>query len=73
MTSGSFLSKRTCSSVRMLKFSRFTGISVNMYLTQNEPRPEISNTVVFATSLGSDKPAHTYSPIRAFANRLNIL
>ena len=38
-----------------------------------EPRHEISNNVVCATSKGSDQPAHTNSLIRAFASRLNIL
>ena len=39
----------------------------------NEPRHEISNNVVYATSKGSDQPAHTRSLIRAFASSLNIL
>ena len=39
----------------------------------NEPRHEISNNVVCATSKASDQPAHTRSLIRAFASRLNIL
>ena len=38
-----------------------------------EPRQEISNNVVRATSKGSDQSAHTRSLIRAFASRLNIL
>ena len=38
-----------------------------------EPRHEISNNVVCATSKGSDQPAHTRSLIRAFAGRLNII
>ena len=38
-----------------------------------EPRREISNNVVCATSKGSDQPAHTRSLIRAFAGRLDIL
>ena len=38
-----------------------------------EPRHEISNNVVCATSRASDQPAHTRSLIRAFAGRLNIL
>ena len=33
----------------------------------------ISNNVVYATSKGSDQPAHTHSLIRAFASHLNIL
>ena len=38
-----------------------------------EPVHEISNTVVCATSKGSDQPAHTRILIRAFASRLSIL
>ena len=38
-----------------------------------EPVHEISNNVVFATCKASDQPAHTRSPIRAFASRLSIL
>ena len=38
-----------------------------------EPRHEISNNVVCATSKASDQPAYTRSLIRAFACRLNIL
>ena len=37
-----------------------------------EPRYEISNNVVCATSKASDQPAHTRSLIRAFASCLNI-
>ena len=39
----------------------------------NEPRHEISNNVVCATSKASDQPAHTRSLIRVFACRLDIL
>ena len=38
-----------------------------------EPRHEISNNVVCATSEGSDQPEHMRSLIRAFASPLNIL
>ena len=38
-----------------------------------DPRHEISNNVVYATSKVSDQPAHTRSLIGAFASRLNIL
>ena len=38
-----------------------------------EPRHDISNNVVGATSRGSDQPAHKRSLIRAFASGLNIL
>ena len=39
----------------------------------NEPRHEISNNVVCATSKASDQPAQSRSLIRVFASRLNIL
>ena len=39
----------------------------------NEPVHEISNNLVYATSKGSDQPAHTRRLIRAFASRLSIL
>ena len=38
-----------------------------------EPRHEISNNVVCATSKASDQPAHMPSLIRAFASGLNML
>ena len=38
-----------------------------------EPRHEIANNVICATSKVSDQPAHTRSLIKAFACRLNIL
>ena len=38
-----------------------------------EPRHEISNNVVCATSKGSDQPAHARSLISAIASRLKIL
>ena len=38
-----------------------------------EPVHEISNNVVYATSKGSDQPAHARSLIRAFASLLSIL
>ena len=43
------------------------------YLRTFEPRHEISNNVVGATSKASDQPVHTPRLIRAFASRLNIL
>ena len=42
-------------------------------ITTYEPRREIVNIVVWSSSKGSDKPAHTRSLLRAFAIRLNIL
>ena len=38
-----------------------------------EPRHEISNNVVYATSKASDQPVYTCSQIRVFATRLIIL
>ena len=38
-----------------------------------EPRHDISNNVVSATSKASDQPAHTRSLVRDFASRMNIL
>ena len=38
-----------------------------------EPRHEISNNGVYATSKASDQPAQTRSLIRAYASRLSIL
>ena len=38
-----------------------------------EPRHEVSNNVVCATSKASDQPAHTRSLVRAFASHLNII
>ena len=38
----------------------------------HEPRHEISNNVVCATTKGSDQPAHMRSLVRVFAIRLSI-
>ena len=38
-----------------------------------EPRHEIPNNMVCATSKGSNQPVHMHSQIRAFASRLNII
>ena len=37
-----------------------------------EPVHEISDNLICATSKASDQPAHTRSPIRAFASRLSF-
>ena len=47
--------------------------SITPHYIQCEPRHEISNNVVFATSKASDQPAHTRSLIKAFACPLNSL
>ena len=58
----------------MVLNSKFTFLSFNFHLIQlNEPRHEISNNVVCATSKASDQPAHMRSLIRAFASCLNNL
>ena len=44
-----------------------------MSLMTYEPRNEISNNLVCATSKASDQPVHMPSLIRAFASHLNIL
>ena len=60
----------------MLSFSAI-GNSKQTYLSYlsqtNEPRHEISNNMVCATSKASDQPAHTRSLIRAFTCRSNII
>ena len=45
--------------------------NINIFIY--EPRHEILNNEVGATSKGSDQPGHTLSLIRAFASLLNIL
>ena len=50
---------------------KLSGVVLIMLI--NEPRHEIFNNVVCATSEASDQPAHTYSLIRAFACHLSIL
>ena len=57
------------SCVRTQLFSEY----LDFGLYTNEPRHEISNNVVCATSKYSDQSAETRSLIRAFASRLNIL
>ena len=58
----------------MCSMDHFICIMINVSFTLNifEPRHEISNNVVCATSKASDQPAHMRSLIRAFASRLNI-
>ena len=58
---------------RILHYSADIFLYEICYLSKYEPRHEISNNVLCATSKGSDQPAHTRSLIRAFASRLNIL
>ena len=48
-------------------------MNISFYTNIYEPRHEISNNKVCATSKASDQPAHMRSLIRAFANQLNIL
>ena len=44
-----------------------------LFIHSNEPRQEISNNAVYATSKGSDQHVHTRSLIRVFTSCLNIL
>ena len=46
---------------------------IYMCIDTYEPRHEISNNVVSATSKASDKPAYTRSLIRAFASHMNSI
>ena len=71
-----------CSLADMTTFSYYftvnmEGLDIETVLlsTHNiyEPLHEIYNNVVYATSKGSDQPAHTRSLIRAFASHLSIL
>ena len=57
--------------VSMLNVYLFCSHSIYIYIY--EPRHEISNNVVCATSKASDQPTHMCSLIRAFASCLNIL
>ena len=62
--------------IKMLIFNRYSAFKCQIKLVVNiiiEPRHEISNNVVFATSKASDQPAHSRSLIRTFASRSNIL
>ena len=52
---------------------KLTVFKILNFKNSNEPRHEISNNVVYATSNGSDQPAHMRSLIRAFASPWNIL
>ena len=64
------LIKNNC--VWVIEISSFHGFfHINTFL--NEPRYEISNNVVCATSKASDQPAYTRSLIRTFVSHLNIL
>ena len=49
------------------------GMRIDAPSIKFEPRHEISNNVVCATSKASNKPEHTHNLIRAFASRLDIL
>ena len=66
-----FLKKGSCITVR--SFFLPTVLIATIFENIFEPRHEISNNVVCATSKASDQPVHMRSLIRAFASRLNIL
>ena len=69
-TCGKKRSSKKCTISSQVRRRRTNSSSQNY---KNEPRHEISNNVVCATSKGSDQPAHTRRLIRAFASRLTIL
>ena len=52
---------------------RISTVYLQNVLSTYEPRHEISNNVICATSKASDQPAHMRSLIRAFTCRLIIL
>ena len=49
------------------------GLQLALWFITYEPRHEISNNVLSATSKTSDQPAHTRNLIKVFATHLNIL
>ena len=55
----------------LILFYMLNIVSSNIYIY--EPRHEISNHVVCATSKSSAQPAHMHSLIQTFARRMNIL
>ena len=57
----------------LLSKRNFIAYQATMMQLWNEPRHEISNNVICATSKASNQPAHTHSLIKAFAGRLYIL
>ena len=67
-----------CKPSKLIRWLRYVNTNIktkdlSSMLNINEPKHEISNNVVCATSKGSDQPAHTRSLISPFARRLNIL
>ena len=60
---------------KMAQTNRYSAFKCQIKLVNIiiEPRHEISNNVVCATSKASDQPAHSRSLIRTFASRSNIL
>ena len=57
----------------MVGFNKMLHISIRHFKNYTfDPRHEICNNVVCATSKASDQTAHMRSLIRDFANRLNI-
>ena len=68
-----FVTSRDLSITTRFNFSDTRFCFNNDIVNIIEPRHEIPNNVVCATSKGSDQPAHTRSLLRAFACRLYIL
>ena len=70
--------RRLSKSVHICRLTRALAACIHniwmlMQSDQNEPRHEISNNVICATSKASDQPGHKRSLIRGFASRLDIL
>ena len=62
-----------CNRIGLFPRHCWTGTISNRAMHINEPRHEISNNAVCATSKGSDQPVHMHRRlIRALASRLNI-
>ena len=73
LSTGFLSGQMTCHIFSLLVCCASVAHSSKIVSKRSEPRHEISNNVLCATSKSSDQPAHTRSLIRAFASRLNIL
>ena len=71
LVSVSCINHRLC--YEILGLFCLSAVHNEVWIHRLEPRHEISNNVVCATSKASDQPAHTRRLIRGFASRLSIL
>ena len=62
-----------CVFIEFHRDKRFSSCFQEATFKTYEPRQEITNNVVCATSKSSDHNAHTHSLVIAFASRLNII